>query len=35
MITLHLPKLLLKSFYFFLQGIRMSEKSVNIDEKKN
>ena len=35
MITLHIPKLLLKKFYFFsLQYIRMSVKNTNFDDKK-
>ena len=36
MITVRIPKLSLKNFYFFsLQCIRMSGKSINFDEKQN
>ena len=35
MITLHIPKLLYKNFYFFsLQRVRMSRKSINFDDTK-
>ena len=35
MITAHIPKLLLKKFYFFsLQSIRMTGENINFDDKK-
>ena len=35
MITLHVPKLLLKKFYFFsLLSTRMSGRNINFDNKK-
>ena len=34
MITLHIPKLFLKKFTFFLLYIRMSKRNINFDGKK-
>ena len=34
MVTLHIPKIVIKTFFFFLPNIRISGKNVSFEDKK-